>query len=105
MADFKVKLLSSGQAFEVRPHEMILDAAIRQGIEIVYTCRNGTCRTCISEVVEGSVVQEEPELCLISEKELAMNKRLLCMSTLSSDAVIEPKVRPKIFNRDSADFI
>lgn len=95
MAEYRVKLLPSGAAFAVQPGELILDAALRQGIGMMYDCRNGTCRACISKVVEGQVVQEQPKLCLIAPQELDMNRRLLCMSTLASDAVIEPKLLPK----------
>lgn len=95
MAKHNVTLQPSGEMFEVRHNEIILDAAIRQGVEIVFTCRNGTCRTCLSQVHEGTVEQLDQELCMISPQELVLNKRLLCLCTLTSDAIIEPKVRPK----------
>jgi ferredoxin len=97
MPDYTVKLLSSNQSFQVRPNEIILDAAIRQGIQVMYTCRSGTCRTCLFEAKEGVVQQEDLDYCLITDQELAAGKRLICMSTCLSDAVLEkplPGSRP-----------
>jgi ferredoxin len=88
-----VRLLPDQQSFEVAPGELILDAALRQGVKIAHSCRNGTCRTCLHRVIEGDVAQEDAELCLISPEELEQGKRLLCMSVLRSDAVLE-KVLP-----------
>ncbi|MCZ8511656.1 2Fe-2S iron-sulfur cluster-binding protein [Paenibacillus filicis] len=93
MASYKVTLPDQKQ-FEVKEGEIILDAALSQGVDIPYTCRNGTCRTCLYQVVEGDVIQEQPELCMITGQELESGRRLLCMSTLHSDASLE-KVQRK----------
>ncbi|QGQ94562.1 hypothetical protein EHS13_06520 [Paenibacillus psychroresistens] len=94
MVDYRVTLLPSNQIFEVSPRELVLDAAVRQGIEIPYSCRNGTCRTCLFQVQEGTVIQEDAELCMLSQQEISMGRRLICMSTLKSDAILE-KVSPR----------
>ncbi|MFF2450292.1 2Fe-2S iron-sulfur cluster-binding protein [Neobacillus sp. NPDC058068] len=94
MSEFIVKVKSSDQTFTVRPNEIILDAAILQGINIPYSCRNGTCRTCIFEIKEGIVQAINVEECLISPNELELNKRLLCMSLCKSDVIME-KVSPR----------
>ncbi|MCR8643067.1 2Fe-2S iron-sulfur cluster-binding protein [Paenibacillus sp. N1-5-1-14] len=88
MADYKARLEATGEVFTVESNELVLDAAIRQGVKIPFSCRNGTCRTCIYTVGSGTVVQEDPDLCLISPAELAAGRRLLCMSTLRSDCVL-----------------
>lgn len=94
MSEFKVTIKPSDQTFTVRPNELILDAAIRQGIKIPYSCRNGTCRTCIFEIKEGNVQALDVEECMISQKELEINKRLLCMSLCKSDVIME-KAAPR----------
>lgn len=88
-----VALLPDQITFEVEENEIILDAAIRQNIALTYTCRNGTCRTCLTQVHEGIVRQLEPELCLISPEELAAGRRLICMCIMESDIIIEKIVR------------
>jgi ferredoxin len=94
MADYRVTLQPSQQFFTVQPDELILDAAIRQGVQVAYSCRNGTCRTCIFEVQEGTVQPMDVDECMISEQELKSNRRLICMSLCKSDAVLE-KVSPR----------
>jgi ferredoxin len=39
----------------VAPGEFVLDAAIKQGIPLVYQCRSGICSTCVATLVEGDV--------------------------------------------------
>jgi ferredoxin len=94
MADFTVELLPSRQSFTVQKGELILDAAIRQNVKIPYSCRNGTCRTCLFEVKKGTVQPVDVDQCMISEQELEANRRLLCMSLCRSDAVME-KAAPR----------
>ncbi|PWG74732.1 CDP-6-deoxy-delta-3,4-glucoseen reductase, partial [Enterococcus hirae] len=52
---FKVRLEPSGHQFEVQADEVILDAAIRQGLSVQYGCRNGVCGACKGKVVEGEI--------------------------------------------------
>lgn len=56
---------------ELRPaaSESILDAALRSGIELDYSCRLGGCGACMLEVVEGEVGYEDEEaICLDVEE-------------------------------------
>lgn len=93
MREYRVTFMPQGTTIGVRANELILEAALRQGLEVVYSCRNGTCRSCIHQAVEGNVVQEDAQYCMISEQELADNRRLICLATARSDAVLE-KVKP-----------
>jgi ferredoxin len=100
MAEYTVTLLPSNQSFTVQADEPILTAAIRQSVEVTYSCRNGTCRSCISEVKEGSVKPLDVEDCMISAQELDANRRLLCMSVCESDAILEKVLPRKRKNRE-----
>ncbi|MCG8010341.1 MAG: 2Fe-2S iron-sulfur cluster-binding protein, partial [Candidatus Thiodiazotropha weberae] len=42
----KVQVEPSGHQFTVEENETILDAAIRQGVNLPYGCRNGFCGDC-----------------------------------------------------------
>jgi ferredoxin len=94
VASYIVTISPSNDTFEVKSNEIILEAAINHGISIAYSCRNGTCRTCIFQILEGQVKQEDPEVCFISPQELEINRRLVCMSTCSTNVVME-KASPK----------
>jgi ferredoxin len=78
-------------SFEVHPGETILEAATRAEIDIPYSCRSGTCRTCMSRVESGDV-RHDPEYAdelLIDEEEVAAGFRLLCSSLVYSESVID----------------
>jgi len=52
---FKVQVEPTGHEFRVEEQETILEAAIRQGINLPYGCRNGFCGDCRSVLLEGEV--------------------------------------------------
>jgi ring-1,2-phenylacetyl-CoA epoxidase subunit PaaE len=41
--------------FQTFEGETILNAALRQGIALPYTCKSGVCFTCLAKCVEGEV--------------------------------------------------
>jgi ring-1,2-phenylacetyl-CoA epoxidase subunit PaaE len=43
------------RAFEMERGEPILDAALRHGIDVPYSCRSGVCGTCRATLTEGEV--------------------------------------------------
>jgi ferredoxin len=45
----------NGQNFTARSGELLLDAALSNGIELPYDCRAGHCGTCCVRVVSGNV--------------------------------------------------
>lgn len=52
---FKVELRPSGHKMQVEADESLLDAALRQGIGLPYSCRNGLCGTCLCHLESGEV--------------------------------------------------
>lgn len=86
--DFHVQLQPSGRGFRAAAGETLLAAAARAGIELPSSCRNGTCRTCISRLREGSVAYgiEWPGL-LPEEK--TQGWILPCVAHARSDLVVE----------------
>jgi ferredoxin len=77
----------SGLAFEARDGETLLQAALRAGLSIPVSCRNGTCRTCRCTVISGRVVHtiEWPGL---SREELQEGWVLPCVAQARSDVVL-----------------
>ncbi|MES9942713.1 MAG: CDP-6-deoxy-delta-3,4-glucoseen reductase [Candidatus Thiodiazotropha sp. 6PLUC2] len=51
----KVQVEPSGHQFTVEDDETILDAAIRQGINLPYGCRNGFCGDCRATLSNGQI--------------------------------------------------
>ncbi len=44
-----------GADHEIQAGETVLDALLRQGVEIPYSCRSGVCFTCLMQATEGTV--------------------------------------------------
>lgn len=83
--------LTDGARFQVEPGETVMEAAHRQGIDLAYSCRSGTCRTCLSKVLSGRIEHEaeyEDEL-MIGRHEIEEGFRLLCSSLAYEDSVVE----------------
>lgn len=91
MTTFTVTLAKSGAQFTVEPGETILEAAERAGILMTYSCRSGTCRSCLTRVISGCA-EHDPEYAdelNIDADECAENYRLLCSALAHSDITLE----------------
>lgn len=99
-----------GRAYTAQMDETVLDALIRGGAEIAFSCKKGTCQTCIMQALSGepdqiSKARLRPELqasnhflpCLCVPKE-DMSITEPDMSALALDALIAETewVRPHI---------
>ncbi|WNJ19969.1 iron-sulfur cluster-binding domain-containing protein [Pontibacter sp. G13] len=63
----------------------ILDAALSKGISLPYSCKRGTCSTCMSKIVKGHLIMEEPSALLPFEVE--RGKVLICQARPTDDEV------------------
>jgi len=84
--------------------ETLLDAGLRQDIELPYECRNGGCGACKCTVLQGRVDPGLYQPSALSAEELAQGKVLLCCATALEDAEIEyqPGTAPKAFREYTA---
>jgi len=80
--------LSDGKRFEVNSGETILEAAIKSGIHLEYSCKDGRCGVCMTKVESGKTY-ELLKNNFLSEKDKHENKILTCCSGLKSDIQID----------------
>jgi len=80
--------LSDGKRFEVTSGETILEAAIKSGIHLEYSCKDGRCGVCMTKVKSGKTY-EILKNNFLSEKDKHENKILTCCSGLKSDIQID----------------
>lgn len=59
---------SSGRRFLAREDESLLDAALRQGVALDYSCRTGRCSSCKGRIRAGDTVAAHDELGLSGEE-------------------------------------
>ncbi|MGB3491965.1 MAG: 2Fe-2S iron-sulfur cluster-binding protein [Elainellaceae cyanobacterium] len=73
--------------FQVGEDEVILEAALSQGLELPYSCSAGVCTTCAGKVIEGQVNQEDAAG--IGSELKDNGYVLLCSAYPRSDLIIE----------------
>jgi len=86
---FTVHNALTGSRFAADPKEAILDAALRQGITIAYSCRNGACASCKGRVVSGVVHYPNGKPPGLDATAQASGGALFCQARARSDLVIE----------------
>lgn len=72
--------------FEARANELLLDAALRSGVNIPLDCREGVCGTCQGRCESGQYTLDYVDDEALSERDLAERKILACQTRLQSDA-------------------
>jgi len=85
--EFLIRIESSGHTFKALPHETLLEAALRSGINVKYNCSNGTCGDCRVRLLEGEVASSPTDY-TFSALEKGDGYILLCSSHAESDLVI-----------------
>ena len=88
---YQVTLKTSGKQFTVNPDENVLEAALRQGINLPYGCKNGACGSCKGKVVEGQVTHGQHSESALSKVDETAGGILFCCSHPQSDLLIEAR--------------
>jgi CDP-4-dehydro-6-deoxyglucose reductase len=88
---FKIRIQSSGREFSAGEKETVLAAALRQGVMLPYSCRNGACGSCKGKLLSGQVDYGTYESKAMSEAEREQGHALFCQARPLSDLVIEAK--------------
>lgn len=79
---------ADGKTFFISVHndELLLNAAIRQGITLLLDCREGVCGTCQGQCETGIYEQEYVDEEALSQRDLAERKILACQTRVKSNA-------------------
>jgi ferredoxin len=80
-----------GRAFDAPAGMTLLASALRAGVMLVSSCRNGTCRSCMMRLVDGRVRYQMEWPGLLAE-EKAEGWILPCVACPESDLVLGPPV-------------
>jgi ferredoxin len=90
MAKYKVRLLNTAQNLDVTidcsDDKFILEAAEDNNIELPYSCRAGSCSTCLGKVTKGTI--DQPDQTFLDEEQIANGFVLTCVAYPTSDATI-----------------
>ena len=88
---YQVTLKTSGKQFTVTQDETLLEAALRQGINLPYGCKNGACGSCKGKVLEGKVSHGQHSESALSKADETSGGILFCCSHPQSDLLIEAR--------------
>ena len=88
---YQITLKSSGKQFTTNPDETILEAALRQGINLPYGCKNGACGSCKGKVIEGQVQHGQHSENALNKADETAGAILFCCAHPQSDLVIEAR--------------
>lgn len=72
--------------FPVKGNEILLDAALRNGINIPLDCREGVCGTCMGRCESGRYEMDYVDDEALSAQDLEQRKILSCQTRVKSDA-------------------
>ncbi|OZC29622.1 PDR/VanB family oxidoreductase [Gordonia polyisoprenivorans] len=85
-ASFEVELAQSGREIRVGEGETVLDALLREGIDHDFSCREGTCGTCETAVLDG--VPDHRDSVLSDEEKAENDCMMVCVSRSCSPRLV-----------------
>jgi ferredoxin len=90
MVNYKVQLLNPAKNLDVvidcPEGKFILEAAEDNNIELPYSCRAGSCSTCLGKVKSGSV--DQPDQTFLDEDQIQSGFVLTCVAYPTSNCTI-----------------
>lgn len=84
-----VKLAPSGHQIQVLESESILEAALRQGVMLPYSCRGGSCGACEGRVLCGTVDYPNGLPGALTSDQAAAGVALLCQARTTMDMTVQ----------------
>jgi ferredoxin len=90
MVQYKVQFLNKSKNIDVviecPDDKFLLEAAEDNNIELPYSCRAGSCSTCLGKVVSGSV--DQPDQSFLDEDQIQKGFVLTCVAYPTSNSTI-----------------
>jgi len=83
---FQVRIASSGATYEVPPGQSVVQALQAHGIEILTSCEQGVCGTCITRVLQGEC--DHRDLYFTDEEKARHDQFTPCCSRAKSPLLV-----------------
>ncbi|MFU2317718.1 PDR/VanB family oxidoreductase [Rahnella sp. PCH160] len=83
---FHIQLNSTGQRYLVGPNQSIAEVLLSAKVDIMLSCEQGICGSCITDVIDGIPDHRD---CVLTEEEKAQNTQItLCCSRAKSPVLV-----------------
>ena len=83
---FQIKLARSGVTLDVGKDETILDVLDANGIQAAFSCEQGVCGTCVTNVINGKADHRDS---FLSAKQHAMGRQMcICVSRAKDKTLV-----------------
>jgi CDP-4-dehydro-6-deoxyglucose reductase, E3 len=86
---FNIIIKPSNHSFTAETDETILEAGLRHGYTLAYSCRDGVCGACKGKILQGEVDYGSYQAFALTDDEKAEGQALFCKAKPQSDLVIE----------------
>lgn len=83
---FEVRIASTGKSYTVAKDQSVVQALAVHGIEILTSCEQGVCGTCLTRVLEGEC--DHRDLYLLDDEKAANDQFLPCCSRAKSAVLV-----------------
>jgi ferredoxin len=86
------------KTIQVSSEEYILDIAEKEGLNLPFSCRNGSCSDCLGKVITGTVQQTAKALEFLKKDEIEAGYILTCAATPASNCTIITNQAEELFS-------
>jgi CDP-4-dehydro-6-deoxyglucose reductase len=86
---YRITIKPSNNTFDAPAGDTVLESALREGLVLAYSCRNGACGTCKGKVLEGRVDYGTYQEDTLPESDKQQGLALFCQAKPLTDLVIE----------------
>ncbi len=83
---FDVRIASTGKVYTIAPDVSVVEALRSEGIDILTSCEQGVCGTCLTRVLEGEV--DHRDMYLTDEEKAANEQFMPCCSRARSKLLV-----------------
>ena len=87
---YKVRLVNKAQNLDTTidcpEDKFILEAAEDNNIELPYSCRAGSCSTCLGKIISGAL--EQPDQSFLDEDQIKAGFVLTCVAYPAADSTV-----------------
>lgn len=87
--EYEITTVPCGHTVTAKKGETILEAALQQGLNLPYVCRDGACGACKGKILRGTVDYGTYQKGVLTDAEKAEGKALFCCAKPLSDLDIE----------------